>query len=178
MFAVRNIQCWDQQLQGELWILPRFGGIFTPGASKGLGGFSIRCNSVPLHWHRVCVCLCTVTASTVQWLPEQLQCDACSDITPRQGQVGHNNIVVMSQPCKCFIVSPGLISLVYRRIRVDVQHWWGPGKYFLWLPEGRIFGKINSLRFFSVLFVFCGLLFGWLVWFIWGLWCLGSFVCW
>lgn len=116
---------------GEVWILPRFGGIFTPGASKGLGSFIyniILCLytdtvCVPLHCHSFhgAVSPWTTAARCLLRHP------------PCQGPAGHSNAVLVSQPCNCFSVSPGLVSLAYRRIRVDLQHWWGPGQNFPWL---------------------------------------------
>lgn len=93
------------------------------------------CNSMQLPW----------------WLPDQLQCGACSDITPCPGPAGHRNVVV-SQSCNCFGVSPCLNSLAYRRIRMDLQHWWGPGQHFLWLQWATIFGDIIYWGFLVCVF--------------------------
>lgn len=153
---------------GEIWIWLGFGDIFTPGASKGLRSFYIQCNSVPLCWH---VCVHALNhhsfhgATPCNFHGDSLtSCNVvlAQTITPCPGPAGHRNVVV-SQPCNSFGVSPCLNSLVYRRIRVDLQHWWGPGQHFLWLQWGTIFGDIIYWGFLVCVFFVAFLFF--LVWF-------------
>lgn len=108
------------------------GGRFTPGASKGTGGFYIWGASAPLHWQSCGFHGAAIPWTTAMWCLLRHQpllaaraWHCCCRVTAVQ--------LLQHVPRACF---PGLGKC--RGVRVNLQHWWSPGQNLLSLQQGRM----------------------------------------